>query len=55
MGRTMNEKGESPAAFRLSDYFRSQRKFPIIISAAYSIEVDYTQQGTKNALAKLHI
>lgn len=45
----MDGKGESPADFRLSDYFRSQRKFPIIFSAVYSIEVDYAQQRAKKA------
>lgn len=51
----MNEKGKSPADSRKSGYFRNQRKFPIIISAPYNIEVDHTLKAAKKAKDKLHI
>lgn len=51
----MNGKGKSPADFRKSGNFKDQRKFPKIVSAAYNINEDNTQRGTKKALAKLYI
>lgn len=51
----MNEKGKSPADSRYPEYFRNQKKIPIITSVPNNFEVDHTLTAAKKTQVKLLI